>query len=486
MPSANKYDVVIIGSGVSGLVCANYLTDLGLRVLLLEQHYFVGGCCSSYRRKGFVFDVGVHYLGGLRSGGFMRHLLEELGILNDLEIKRIDPTDLIVFPDRRIFFWNDQRRTLAQLCDYFPAEAEALSRWFELLTEENLLVLFAKIRGRSFGQLLDAYFKNSELKAVFATLLGNLGLPSTYVSGIAGAILFRDYVLDGGYYPRGGTHRLSEVLRDRLERHGGQVRMKCKATRIGAQGGQVQGVELEGGEFISCSTVVSGVDARQTFFDLVGVQNTPPAVVKNLSNLKPSVSAFIVYLGLRRTESPVGNCPNIWLCKTYGVDNVYYQNFVGNEINLKDFLFCSFPSLVEPELAPPGHEAAHLLVLAPTKNEEYWSVHKQEYARKLIEVAKEVRPHIEQDIVILEPATPVTIERFTKNGGGSIYGWASVNGASAEMSQSKDIRGLYLVGHWVTKPTGQGGITMAAYSGRHAARLISKQVLKRDLSPLPR
>ena len=55
------YDAVIIGAGVGGLVCANLLARSGLQVLLVEQHYMVGGYCSTFKRKGFVFDAATHF-----------------------------------------------------------------------------------------------------------------------------------------------------------------------------------------------------------------------------------------------------------------------------------------------------------------------------------------------------------------------------------------------------------------------------------------
>lgn len=477
------YDVVIVGSGVGGLVCGNYLVKQGLRTLIAEQHYFIGGCCSFYRRHGFVFDVGVHYLGCLRDGGFMRRVLGELGVLERLEIRRIDPTDLVIFPDRRVYLWNDHERTLAELQEQFPHEAHALRKWFVLLCEEDLLVLAAKTRGCSFRQLLDAHFTDHRLKAVFITFLGNLGLPSSHLAGIAGLILFRDYLLDGGYYPIGGTHRFPEVLRQRFEEQGGELRTRCAVAHIDVRGGQVRGVRLQNGTEIACRAVVSNADARQTFLRLIGLEQTPVAIRRALGRLTASVSAFIVYLGLRKSETPVGDCSNIWICRTYDIDRVYYQNFVRREVNVEDFLFCSFPSVTEPNLAPPGYETAHLLVLAPTKDEAYWNAHQKTYSQRMIELAKQVRPNIEKDVVIREPATPFTVERYTRNLGGSIYGWASLSDPwnsdeLNELPEQTGIEGLYLAGHWVTKPTGQGGLTMVTYAGRRAAQLIVKRLTR--------
>ncbi len=74
--SFQSYDVVIIGGGISGLICGCFLAKKGVEVLLVEQHSKPGGYCSSFSRKQFIFDIGIHYFGGLRKGGSFRNILE--------------------------------------------------------------------------------------------------------------------------------------------------------------------------------------------------------------------------------------------------------------------------------------------------------------------------------------------------------------------------------------------------------------------------
>src|SRR5437899_11776308 len=57
----DSYDAIVIGAGIGGLICANLLTRAGLKVLLIEQHYMVGGYCSTFRRAGYTFDAATHF-----------------------------------------------------------------------------------------------------------------------------------------------------------------------------------------------------------------------------------------------------------------------------------------------------------------------------------------------------------------------------------------------------------------------------------------
>lgn len=469
--------MIVIGAGIAGLVCANYLAKKGFKVTVIEQHYFVGGCCSHYRRHGFIFDVGVHYLGNLREGGFMNRLLSELGVLEKLNISRIDPTDLIVFPDRKIVFHSDSALTLFKLQEQFPKEAGALERFFCFLKEENLLILAAKTKGKSFRHILRSFFKDDELIGVFCVLLGNIGLPSDELSGITGVILYRDYILDGGYYPRGGTHKLAEILTQNLKDMGGNIWLKKTVTKIEIENGKIRGVRLGNNEVIESKMVVAAIDARQVM-KLISLQESENMAAScSIRKMIPSVSAFIVYLGLKAYEGPRENCANIWYCTDYDIDQVYRKAYSEGILDTKRFVYCSFPSLIDSSLAPAGFEAAHVLILTPANLKGLKAEDREAITERLLLMAEKVRPHLRHDIVIKEPATPSTIERFTGNLGGSIYGWASTNssvGGEYEVPQRTEIGGLFLCGHWVTKPTGQGGVTMAAYSGRRAAQLVQR------------
>ena len=80
---ADEYDVIIVGSGIGGLTCGALLSKRGYKVLVLEQHYQVGGYCSSFERRGFVFNTGVEDVSGLAERGPVTYLLRELGLEKD-------------------------------------------------------------------------------------------------------------------------------------------------------------------------------------------------------------------------------------------------------------------------------------------------------------------------------------------------------------------------------------------------------------------
>jgi phytoene dehydrogenase-like protein len=93
MLKANKdsYDAIIIGAGISGLVCGCYLAKAGMKVLIAEQHFKPGGYCTSFKRKEFTFDAAAHSIGGLTMYGNLAKIFEELGIDQKIKIKKYDP-----------------------------------------------------------------------------------------------------------------------------------------------------------------------------------------------------------------------------------------------------------------------------------------------------------------------------------------------------------------------------------------------------------
>jgi len=129
--SSNIYDAVIIGAGISGLVCGCYLAKAGLKVLIAEQHHKPGGYCTSFHRHGFLFDAAAHSFGGYRRDGIVRKVFEDLNISDKVSITRYDPSDVIITPDYRISFHLTSMKQSKALKKLFRKKAEAL-KFFSL------------------------------------------------------------------------------------------------------------------------------------------------------------------------------------------------------------------------------------------------------------------------------------------------------------------------------------------------------------------
>ncbi len=469
----DRYDVVIIGSGIAGLTCGTYLAKQGMKVLVVEYHSIPGGFCTSFKRGDFTFDIGVHYFGNISELGVVGRFIRDIGIEQELDLTRIDPSDVIITPDKLIKFRNNFEETIQNLQKAFPAESKKIESLCRSMNDDNFLILYKKFRNKTFRMILDAYFQDERLKQVFCAMLGNIGLPSTMVSALTAAVMYRDYVFRGGHYPKGGMQKFPDAIVRKFIEYGGDLLLNKEVRKISINGKKVDGVLIDNKTFISCDYVVSNCSANQTFYNLIDPDFLPLNFKKKLDQLIPSPSCFTVYFSLKGSLKNSPNVySNIWYCPDYDIDQAYWD-CMHNKVNTKGFLFCALPSLHDPSLAPKGYECGHLIILAPCMNDKYWRENKNRIQDELINKANDIIPDFSSKLHNTYLATPLTVKRFTKADRGAIYGWASTlkqNGSTIESSTF--IENLYLTGHWTTLESGQGGITMVVLSGRNVAKII--------------
>lgn len=466
MPKKDKeiYDAVIIGAGIGGLVCGCYLAKAGMKVLIVEQHYKPGGYCTSFKRQGFTFDAAAHSFGGYRNGP-LGIIFKELEIDKKIKILRFDPTDIIVTPDVRVCFWADVDKTIQQLQSIFPEERNNIINFFSFLMNPDPMS-FVCIRSWTFQDLLEKYFTNYKLKTILSfPLFGNGGLPPSRMSAFIGAKIFKEYLLDGGYYPEGGMQALADTLSKIFKDFGGELRLSRLVKKIEVKSNKISGVILEKDGFIPSIYVVSNCDARQTFIKLIGKRLINPDFLIKLNEMTPTLSTFILYLGVDKTTKELPKRSNIWLLSDYDLDRTYSSARKGDLSDIKRYLLHVLPE--------------QRIVLAymnvSFKNKEYWSSNKQKIIETFI---KKIESHFISDlskhIIYKDAATPHTLHRYTLNYKGAAYGWESIPSqlAISDFRKPFFIKGLYLTGHWATQGLGIPGVT---YLGYDTAKLILKK-----------
>lgn len=324
-----KYDVAIIGAGIGGLVCGCYLVKAGLRVLICEQHYEPGGCCTSFNRKGFIFDVGVHYLGSLREGGVLFNILKDLELLDRIKFITNDPTDRIITPDKTIFIRKDMLKTKEELISHFPKEKENINRFFDFITNKDFLYIYSKTKNLTFKQLLDNFFYDFKLKSILSILLGNLGLSPSQASALVSIVLYQEFILDGGYYPKGGIQVLPNLLVEYFKEIGGEILFSTKVKRIITINKKAIGIKIKDDKNIFSDFTVSNADATLTFKELLDCYCNENSTI---DKLKVSSSAFILYLGLKKKIKVEPIHFTTWFFSDYDIDSCYSKNKIKDKI----------------------------------------------------------------------------------------------------------------------------------------------------------
>ena len=478
-------DVLIIGAGIGGLTCANYLAKAGVKVVLVEKHYVPGGYCSSFSRGQYYFDAGAHYLGSCRPEGQIGKLLADHQLDKKLKLIRCEPSEVVVTKRREVFIFSELSKTIHEFQQCFPQEAGPVDDFFKYLALRDPLQLYVDLRGLTFRDLLDQYFKDWELKSVLATLLGNIGLPSFRASALTSAFLFREFIFDGGYYPKGGMQQFPNALLERFREYGGIALFLSPAEEIILnQAGRIRSVRIKvlGRKPIEVQTrvVVANCDPYQLYERLLRNTNIPSEQRSSLDSRLPTFSAFMVHLGINHdiTHDAKYHC-NIWSYQRGDIDG-YYEGVMKGKIDfgVDTFLFCSIPSFHDPDLLPKGHHSIQTIIAAPYYERGVWDRYKDRLAQDVVRRLEQFIPGVGRWIEVKQIATPTTLIKYTSNYSGAMYGWASTSEqvGRQKFPEETAIEGLYLVGHWTGLPSGYSGTPTVVTSGRNVARLVLREI----------
>lgn len=462
MSEKYDYDAIIIGAGIGGLVCGCYLAKAGFKTLIVEKNAKPGGYCTSFTKKGFKFDACAHSLGSLREGGILKTILKELKLLERTKITRSNPQDIIVTPEGRISFWNDINKTIVDFQKFFPKDASSIKKFFNFLLNCDGLKLNL-LKNMTFHELLKQYFNNDKLKSVLSLpVLGNTGMSANVSSALTAVALYKEFMLDGGYYPNDAMQKLPDIILERFKEYGGDILLSRFVNKITVRKNSIRGVEINKNRSFTAKYVISDIDATCTFFDLVGKKNISLTAQKKLKALKPSLSILILYLGLanyKPTDLPMNT--NVWFLPDYNTETNYNLARNGSVDSLNWFLLrfsADFKSII-------------MLVNSPFKNKNYWEKNKCRLIDLFIKKIETIAPDISQHIMFKDAATPNTLYKWTSNYKGAAYGWEGnpKQFAIRELSQVTKIRNLYLTGHWATLGQGISGV---ARLGKDTAKII--------------
>ncbi len=463
--NGNNYDAVIIGAGMSGLVCGCYLVKAGMKVLIAEQHSKPGGYCTSFKRHGFTFDAAAHSFGSYREGGNFNTVIKELGLDKRITIKRYDPSDIVVTPDYKITFWTNREKTIRELQKSFPNEPKI--RDFITFIANPKPVDIAALRNKTFKDLLDRYFTDEKLKTILSCqLFGNGGLPPSLMSAFTGSKIFTEFVVDGGYYSEGGMQELPDALVARFKEFGGNLLLSAPVTQINVDDNKVSGVVLKNGSVVRSRYVISNCDARQTFFNLLGGKNVSKMLMDKLNTMTPSLSMFIAYLGIADYfESLPQPGSTLWFLPHYDIEKMYLSAKNANETDLAKYLLRVLP----------GGKSIIAMANTSFKDKQYWDENKSKLLETFLTIIEQTTiPGLSKHIIYKEAATPYTLYRYTSNYQGAAYGWESIQQQFVDSDFRKPpfIHGLYLTGHWTTYAQGLAGVV---YLGYDLAKSITKE-----------
>jgi prolycopene isomerase len=496
MGSGKDRPVVVIGAGLGGLCCGAYLAREGIPVTVVEQHHLPGGYASAFDRGRFTFEVSLH--GTAINGTSTARTLRNLGVLDKIDLVRLPDIYRLQAPGMSLSVpQQDPEAYVSILSRHFPGETDGIRSVVNemvSLSEEveryiqnrgiSLKILFPiryprmwAIRNKTLAQFLGEHVKNPDLQDVLASLWGYYGLPPSKLSAFYYANATGGYLRNGSYYIRSRSLDLSRALADTITGNGGTILYETEADRIEVEDHQVKAVGLSGGRFLPARAVVSNASAPATL-RMLPERACPEDYRNTLASYKPSISSFIVWLGLNRPLRKRIEGAGIHIASGRGAESDYLSCLNG-DVEQGSFSVSVYDNVYEGYSAE-GTSTVMLLFLCgygPWRRFEAdyrngrkgaYEVEKTRWADILIRRAEQhVIPGLSAVIEEREAATPLTNRRFTRNPEGAIYGFEQSlgNAFMNRIDNRTPVKGLYLAGAWGNPG---GGYVGALRSGEMA------------------
>ena len=508
--ASTKYDAVIIGAGIAGLTCANYLVSAGKRVLLLEHNHQAGGLTGGFRRKGFYFDAGDQ---SFEQGNMLFPILQDFGLYRKEDWEFADYSFRI--PQGEIIF-KDKQQVINKLAEFFPHERQNIYRYFNDLERfvKPMKALFYDYPSPVFSKGLD------RLKGIYGSIKTILQHKDTFKEGIleTGAAHserffpgygFGEKFAQMGYrnmsafmgvgfwfswfedywYPRYGLQGLMDRMVERFEGLGGEVRFRQTIEEIITRNGRAVGARTSRDDAFYGDWIVFAGSTKRLYTEYLSSDLLDPALVQKMKEGAVSEALNAVYLGVdipsRELKKYLPTHHTIFTLEEFFAN---YDDFNDARLHSKGFIEISCPSYNNPLLAPKGKNSLVLQINTAYPWMNYWGTGgddfkrnkkyrdlKKKVAAEVIEATEKIIPNLRDRIVYQDMGTPLSTIRFTLNPEGASAGWTYDHEKSVlkgkYLSLFTPVRNLLTIGHYAIWP---GGVPLAAMTGFLGAKAVQR------------
>ncbi len=432
-----KYDVIVIGSGLAGLTSANILGRAGYDVLLLEQHYKLGGMATWFKRpKGHIFDVSLHGFPYGMMKSCRRYWCQEIA-------DRIVPLRGVLFdnPQFTLKTTYDRESFTELLQSKFGVEAATIREFFDTARGMN----FYDDQQLTTKELFERFFPGRN------DITRLLMEPITYANGstledpaITYGIVFSNFMSKGVYTFQGGTDLMIGLMKDELEKNGVDIRIKSPVDKISTENGRVKSVHV-GDREIECRSIVSNANLLTTIFKMVGEEQFDKDFVEDAKAVRVNNSSTQVYMALGPDDHLDRDTGDLLFTSTA-------ENFETDLLLSRDVTSRTF-SVYYPDTRPHDKRQRHLIVSSTNARWEDWAdlddeayeASKQDLIETTIDALDKYVPNARERVIFSEAATPRTFYHYTRHHHGASFG-TKFEGLPVSQALPTQISGLFHAG----------------------------------------
>ncbi len=497
----NDYDVIVIGAGLGGLSAASLLAKSGFKTLVCEHTSRVGGCCSSYDHEGYTFDIGASIV---EMAWIIDDLFTRLGKKTSdyMEMISIDPIYGFVTQDGERFTYPVSKEgTRDIIARISPDEAKAWDR-FATIGAEAINEVFGSVMStpmmtmldalkvgmsmpkfikyapymvKSFESTLCSFFSSDKVQASMSMQSYYIGLPPALCPGYAAFLAYSEH--EGIYYPRGGMIKIPEGIARAFTEFGGEIKFDATVRRILLEGKRAVGVELADGTQIRSRLVLSNVNAKVLYNEMIGRDKMPRWASRTIDSYELSIPCPMIMVGMDAAPELEAHHT---IC--YGtmdeMNSAYFDYFKKGKLHSGGMMIICWPTHADPSLAPEGHHALNIVTLAPYDLAEGdWDSMKERYLEIMLDsVEKKFHVNLRDHITTVKVNSPKDFERALLHPRGAVYGLNNDLFSTAMFRpnmRSRLFDGLYLAG---ASTHFGGGVPTTVGSGMAVSGIIEKDM----------
>jgi all-trans-retinol 13,14-reductase len=433
-----KYDVVIIGSGLGGLLCGNILSREGYSVCLLEKNNKLGGSLQTFGRKGCIFNTGLNYTESLDDGQILNQYFRYFGLIGKLKLRKLDENgfDIISLPSGKYPLAMGHRNFRETLLKYFPEEERGLTNYIGTirsicssislynLSDKPFNIMECSSLGTGAADYIRSEIKNTTLQNVIA---GNNLMYAGHDKKTPLMIhaLINNSFIESAWRVVDGSHLMINILADNIIRNGGTILKNAKAGKFTTGSGTIKSVLVDGGEEIEGRYFISNTHPEQllTMIDGLKISN---AFSFRMNNLEDTIGMFTLYLVFRKNSFPYLNYnfyqysqENTWVVGEYD------QSKWPQMYTLMPTATSKSESYAESASVLTYMKYSELKKWENTKTgrrgDDYLQF-KKERSEKLLSVMEREFPGITSCVEAYYSSTPLTWRDYTGTRAGSAFG----------------------------------------------------------------